>query len=393
MDSQQRNGIEFTGNGGEFFRIWIVNLLLTIVTLGIYSAWAKVRTNKYFYNHTYLAQESFDYHAKPMQILIGRVIAIGLFVLFSLTNSFMPTVSLILMLAFYLYLPALIRSNTRFDCAMTSYQNVRFRFVGGVGDIYRVLLGRGIVSFIVIFFSFMLVMQMPGTAAVVGFGVIALLAFCTQAWVVSGLTEYLLNGYRYGDAVFSARLELKKYLVIYAQAFVLWLIITLLTVGAVVGVMFGADTFSAFSGLSGEELIGNLLANAVGLVVLYLVLFFTSVLVMAFTTTKIRNYQFTQTSLLSESDEEGEETQKLHFESDLTVLSFSLFTTVNFILQVITLGLARPWVKVRVARYLAVRTQVLGEVDTVRVRQVATSESSSIADGIADTFDIGVSAI
>lgn len=393
MDTQRRNAIEFKGNGGEFFRIWIVNLLLTIVTLGIYSAWAKVRTNKYFYNHTYLSQESFDYHAKPSQILMGRVIAFGLFALFSITNSFVPTFSLILMLAFYLYLPALIRSNTRFDCAMTSYQNVRFRFVGGLGDIYRVLLGRGIVGFIVIVLSFMLVTEMPATAAMVGFAVIALLGFCTQAWVVSGLAEYLLNGYRYGDAIFSARIELKKYVLVYAQAFVLWLVITILTAGVALTVMFGSDAFSIYSGLSGEQLVDSVLTNVVGLVVLYLVLFFTSVLVMAFTTTKIRNYQFTQTLMIAKSEDTADEEHSLHFESKLQVVSFSLFTMVNFILQVITLGLARPWVKVRVAKYLALRTIVLGDINAVRVKQVAAPESTSIADGMADTFDIGVSAI
>ncbi|MFB1034562.1 MAG: DUF898 family protein, partial [Sinobacterium sp.] len=35
--------VKFLGKTGEFFSIWIVNLLLTIVTLGIYSAWATVR--------------------------------------------------------------------------------------------------------------------------------------------------------------------------------------------------------------------------------------------------------------------------------------------------------------------------------------------------------------
>ena len=51
---------EFRGNGGEYFRIWIVNLLLTIVTLGIYSAWAKVRRLRYFYGNTFLDGQSFD---------------------------------------------------------------------------------------------------------------------------------------------------------------------------------------------------------------------------------------------------------------------------------------------------------------------------------------------
>jgi hypothetical protein len=41
--------IEFTGTAGEYFGIWIVNILLTIVTVGFYSAWAKVRRKRYFY--------------------------------------------------------------------------------------------------------------------------------------------------------------------------------------------------------------------------------------------------------------------------------------------------------------------------------------------------------
>ena len=35
--------MRFTGIGWEYFRIWVVNMLLTLLTLGIYSAWAKVR--------------------------------------------------------------------------------------------------------------------------------------------------------------------------------------------------------------------------------------------------------------------------------------------------------------------------------------------------------------
>jgi len=42
-------GFEFRGDGMEYFKIWIVNILLTILTLGIYSAWATVRNNRYFY--------------------------------------------------------------------------------------------------------------------------------------------------------------------------------------------------------------------------------------------------------------------------------------------------------------------------------------------------------
>ena len=64
-NSQVHHQFQFSGKAGEFFRIWIVNVLLTILTLGIYSAWAKVRTNRYFYSSTTLAGSSFSYLAKP----------------------------------------------------------------------------------------------------------------------------------------------------------------------------------------------------------------------------------------------------------------------------------------------------------------------------------------
>src|SRR5690348_14861168 len=54
---------EFHGDAREYFRIWIVNLALGIVTLGIYSAWARVRTQRYFYANTRLAGAPFDYQA------------------------------------------------------------------------------------------------------------------------------------------------------------------------------------------------------------------------------------------------------------------------------------------------------------------------------------------
>ena len=59
---------QFTGSGFEYFKIWIVNLCLTVITLGIYSAWAKVRRNRYFYGNTQLAGDAFEYLANPISI-------------------------------------------------------------------------------------------------------------------------------------------------------------------------------------------------------------------------------------------------------------------------------------------------------------------------------------
>ena len=86
-------GFEFRGSAREWFGIWIVNLLLSIVTLGIYSAWAKVRAKKYFYQNTYVAGRNFDYHATGMQIFLGRLIVIVGLIFYSVASS-IPLVGL-----------------------------------------------------------------------------------------------------------------------------------------------------------------------------------------------------------------------------------------------------------------------------------------------------------
>lgn len=39
---------KFTGEAGEYFRIWIVSTFLTIITIGLWSPWAKIRKRLFF---------------------------------------------------------------------------------------------------------------------------------------------------------------------------------------------------------------------------------------------------------------------------------------------------------------------------------------------------------
>ena len=98
QETTRKVPFQFHGDGTEYFRIWIVNLLLTIVTLGIYSAWAKVRSKRYFYGNTELAGDRFDYLASPIAILKGRLIAVAALVAYTLTSMFAPLASIVLLL-------------------------------------------------------------------------------------------------------------------------------------------------------------------------------------------------------------------------------------------------------------------------------------------------------
>src|SRR5512135_902203 len=114
LGQQTTQSFEFTGTGWEYFRIWIVNLLLTILTLGIYSAWAKVRRMQYFHRNTWLNESSFDYHGDPKAILKGRIIAFGLLLTYNLTIKLMPLAGLGVFVLIALIMPVLLVKSFRF---------------------------------------------------------------------------------------------------------------------------------------------------------------------------------------------------------------------------------------------------------------------------------------
>ncbi|MGM0569810.1 YjgN family protein [Marinobacter sp.] len=120
----------FNGNGKEYFGIWIVNILLTIVTLGIYSAWAKVRNLQYFYGNTELDGASFQFLASPVTILKGRLIALAALVLYSVAFTFFPALGLLLLVLLVFGTPWIIIRSLRFHAVNTAYRNVRFDFQG-----------------------------------------------------------------------------------------------------------------------------------------------------------------------------------------------------------------------------------------------------------------------
>ena len=129
---------KFTGTGAEFFRIWIVNLFLTIVTLGIYAAWAKVRTRRYFFANTVLNGQAFDYLADPKVILRGNLIIAGGIAIYMVLDLFQPAYSGIALVLFLLVIPYLIYKSLRFNAHNSAYRNIRFRFLGTAGESYRI---------------------------------------------------------------------------------------------------------------------------------------------------------------------------------------------------------------------------------------------------------------
>ncbi|MEJ0042043.1 MAG: DUF898 family protein [Rhizomicrobium sp.] len=87
-----------------------------------------MRTQRYFYGNTYLAGQSFEYHASAWRILVGRAIALALFLGYSLSVVFVPFTFGIWFLILGAALPWLANASIRFNARNTSWRNVRFNF-------------------------------------------------------------------------------------------------------------------------------------------------------------------------------------------------------------------------------------------------------------------------
>ena len=116
--------IEFKGKAMEYFGIWLANILLTVITIGIFSAWAKVRRLKYFFNNTKILEDSFAYHATGWQILKGRIIALVAILILGAGSAYIPGFSFISFLIIFFLLPFIINSSLKFNARMVSYRNV-----------------------------------------------------------------------------------------------------------------------------------------------------------------------------------------------------------------------------------------------------------------------------
>ena len=195
VNNQKLTPIVFQGKASEYFGIWIVNLLLSLVTFGIYSAWAKVRRKKYFYNNTLIDNVGFDYHANPTAILKGRLIAFILFALYVYGKGSSPILAGILVLLFFLFLPWLVVRGSIFNSRNTSHRGLRFDFVGTVNKAARVFIGLPMLTF------FTLGLILP--------------------YVAHEKSQFLMNNHRFGLSQFDMNRVVKSFYKVYLIVFIL----------------------------------------------------------------------------------------------------------------------------------------------------------------------------
>ena len=340
----------FTGSGKEYFKIWIVNLALTILTLGVYL----------------------------------------------LLSQFNPLANLLLISVLSLAIPWVMWRSLQFRARMSSYRNVRFGFSGSLAKAYLIpaipLLITLVIGMIIYVIVFSLSARDNDIAAL---GTQWLLAFIPFSFVLGtfyllipylqkAYTSYYLNHSQYGQATFSAQLSTGTYYGVYFKAFMLAMLclpLIALVVGAIGAAIAGFistinPTLDNNSGMEFWLGLGVLLLSYVPVLII-------GALIQAYIQARLRNHVF----------------EKLALDSYLTLHSSYSATTLwklylrNLMLLIITLGLAYPWVRVNLARYAATATQVKANTDLSYFSSQQQAAVSAVGEELGDVFDLNIGSV
>ncbi|WP_024889900.1 YjgN family protein [Luteimonas huabeiensis] len=341
-----RHTPQFDGRAAEFFGIWIVNVLLTVLTLGLYSAWAKVRTERYFYGNTRLAGSAFEYLADPIRILKGRLIAYAVVIAIALSFQFLPLLYFALMLGVFASMPLLVFLSTRFRARYSAWRGLRFRFVGTAGGAYGPFLGWPILSALTLSLGYPLMRKRQHA--------------------------YLVSGHRFGRTAFGFEARTADYFVPYAIALAM-----ALALFALMATLIGGIAWSVL--VAGGETGGGSAAFH-WLTVGGLLLFYGGVFVLGvWLRTRYLNLMWNNARLGPH-----------RFESTLRVRDVLWLYAGNLVVVLLTLGLATPWAMVRLARYRASRFAVLVQGGIEDFVADVDAERGAAGAELVDALDLGV---
>jgi uncharacterized membrane protein YjgN (DUF898 family) len=335
----REHAFRFTGTAGEYFRIWAVNLALTVATLGVYSAWAKVRKKRYFYGHTELAGDTFEYRGQPLAILKGRILAVAVAAIVFVAFRFAPVLLWVVLPAAILVVPWLIVRSFAFNARNSAWRNLRLRFDGGYGRCWRIFNG---------------------------YGLLVLLTFGLLYYRLKArLTAFLVAHHAFG----TTRFEVEDLLKPFARAYVRMIGLAILGsfgMGIVVFAVIGAV---------GPQRHDSPIAMALnlGYYVMYLALF-------AYIRARVLNATWNAVRL-------GDFT----FRSTLGARALFKLYLGNIAAIVATLGLATPWAVVRTFRYRAEHLALAGAGDLEAFVAAQSGEVGAGGEEVGEMLDMDFS--
>jgi uncharacterized membrane protein YjgN (DUF898 family) len=372
--------IEFTGSGSEYFRIWIVNLLLTIVTLSFYRPFAKARRLAYFHGNTLVGGQPLGFHGDPWKMLRGYLLMLLFGAVYFGASQFSPVAALVAIVSFVLLWPALWRASLQFRLANTSWRGLRMGFRGSVGGAYMAML-PGVLPWLgFIGAAFLLAPNgeaataaaEPPVAALTLIGLSFLASLALMPLSLAWIKAYQHNHYTYA----SERSQLLSGPASF-YGFVFKVIGVSLLVGAAAAVAAGLLVLgsSALGAVVQSGSAGAAIGGVLAVLVLYGVYF---VFTMPYAQSRLQNLVWG-----------GTRSQSLRWHSELKMLPLGLLTLKNLLLVLVTLGFYWPFAAVATARLRLQAVSLDLDADPALWQAGQTSgQNDATGDAAGDFFGI-----
>ena len=337
--------ITFTGSAGDYFGIWIVNVILSIVTIGIYSAWAKVKRETFFKNNTLVGETGFGYHATGIQIFKGRLIAFFILVGINIVAAFFPIISVAIFVILIFLIPLIINNALRFSARVTSFRNIRFNWHGTYWKSFWFFVIAPLISILSL-----------GT----------LMPLISKAYYT-----YFARSHSYGKSNFSCEPRVKDYYFAFGVGVILPMLFVFIAFSIVIGTL-GAFTFPVLD--NGGDF-GSTAGSVVPLILIFAVALGASV------------YRILCRNLMMRS-------LALHdvaiFGSEINPIRYVWINVSNIILIILSVGLLIPWATVRAYKYLSNCSKIKITGDLEKFIDEARDNKSSFGEELAEMEGIEV---
>jgi uncharacterized membrane protein YjgN (DUF898 family) len=348
--------LEFHGSAREYFRIWIVNLCLTLLSLGIFSAWAKVRKKRYSYSHTTLGGTPFQYLGQPIPILKGRLIAAIGFLIYYTSTHFVASLLPYVLAAGLIVAPWVIVRSAAFNTRYSAFRNMTFHFDGGYFGAMKVLYAWGIIPAIVIGTMF----NWPRKPTVVG---IAFVVFAFLfPWWIRRLKKFIIEHTSYGG-------KKGAFFATGGQFFKIYFIAGLIMIAVLIP--SGILVVKLFASTKKLGLAPYLIAAP---------MYAGYVLAFAYVQARIGNLVWNHIHL-----------GPLRFQSTLRCWDLLKLYVTNALGIVASLGLLIPWAVMRTLKYRADNMRVLQEGELSKFQGSDMSSVAAVGAETIDFFDVDLS--
>ena len=347
---QRFEKLEFTGTAWSYFKIYFINILLTLLTLGLYVPWARVKRRRYFYSNTRILGDGIDYLATGFDLLKGWLLVLAGFALFYALPFFdfgIAYLDTIFLIGAFIAYPWALNKSLQFNARNIVWRDVRFTWHGSYW-------GVAVNLFIV---------------PLVGLLTLGLLLPLASRM----MKHYIAKNYSFGSKRFEIATNLRNFYKAGFKTFMLGFGIAFVTIMPL-GIAYFNQNLLEMIGMNSH------LRWTIILIMLQLLMVGLFLVTTTFYRAQTRNLMINGLRL----------DDNIRFRSELSGLRLAWIALQNAALIILSFSLLLPWAHVRYYRYLTENTYVRPYNDMTQFVDNERNSGYSVGDAFSEAAGLEI---